>query len=173
LHQNKAIMKVLLLTRHAKSSWEDSDLADFDRPLNERGKRDAPRMGKRLRERDIHPDIMVTSPARRAFDTCIEIATALKFPESKIKTSQSLYHASEDEILRVVQGLKDHDDHEEVAIVFGHNPGLTDFANRLMNETIDNIPTCGVVGCHLRVTRWQEVTWGAGNLAFFDFPKKK
>lgn len=166
-------MKVLMLVRHAKSSWEDADLADFDRPLNERGKRDAPRMGKRLRERSIHPDTIITSPARRALDTCLEIAKALHFPESKIRTARELYHASEEQILHVVQQLKDLDDREEVAMIFGHNPGLTDFANRLMNETIENVPTCGVVVCLISSARWRDVNWGDGKLSFFDFPKKK
>lgn len=165
-------MKRLLLVRHAKSSWDDPDLADFDRPLNDRGNRDAPRMGKRLKEKNIHPDIVLTSPAVRALKTCQIITGILGFAEKKIKTDRSLYHASSEQILRTLQTLSDLPDHEEVVMLFGHNPGLTDFANELLNENIDNIPTCGVVSCKLQVDRWKDLDWGNGSLEFFDFPKK-
>src|SRR6478609_6616404 len=116
-------MKTLYLVRHAKSSWDDIDLSDFDRPLNDRGKKDAPKMGKRLKERDIFPDVMLSSPAKRALETCKAIAKALSFPEEKITTDKRLYHASEDQLLKVVQGLKDRHDNVEVIMIFGHNPG--------------------------------------------------
>ncbi len=165
-------MKRLLLVRHAKSSWDDPDLADFDRPLNDRGNRDAPRMGKRLKEKNIHPDMVLTSPAVRALKTCQIITGILGFAEKKIKTDRSLYHASSEQILRTLQTLSDLPDREEVVMLFGHNPGLTDFVNELLNENIDNIPTCGVVSCKLRADRWKDLHWGSGSLEFFDFPKK-
>ncbi|HNU42759.1 MAG TPA: histidine phosphatase family protein, partial [Cyclobacteriaceae bacterium] len=140
-------MKKLYLIRHAKSSWDHPDLRDFDRPLNKRGQKDAPRMGKRLKEKRITPDVMLSSPAERALATCQAIARVLGFDNAKIKTNQKLYHASEDGILDVIRNLKDSPrDSEEVVLLFGHNPGLTEFANVLLNQTIDNIPTCGVVG---------------------------
>ncbi|MBX2915716.1 MAG: histidine phosphatase family protein [Cyclobacteriaceae bacterium] len=167
-------MKKLILIRHAKSSWDDPELDDFDRPLNKRGQKDAPRMGKRLKEKRVTPDIMISSPAERALATCIAIAKVLNFDQSKIKTERKLYHASEDEILNVLRNLKDSPrDSEEVVLLFGHNPGLTEFANSLLNQTIDNIPTCGVVGAELVVKRWQDVSFGCGNILFFDFPKSK
>ncbi len=166
-------MKRLILVRHAKSSWDDQTLTDFDRPLNDRGNRDAPRMGKRLKEKDIHPDMMLTSPAARALTTCEIIAGILGFSLKKIKTDRSLYHASPEQLLRTLQTLPDLRDREEVVMLFGHNPGLTEFANELLNENIDNIPTCGVVSCQLDVTHWKELDWGKGSLEFFDFPKRK
>jgi len=166
-------MKTLYLVRHAKSSWDDIDLSDIDRPLNDRGKKDAPKMGKRLKERDIFPDVMLSSPAKRALETCKVIAKALGFPEEKITIDKRLYHASEDQLLKVVQGLKDRHDNVEVIMIFGHNPGLTDFTNALLNETIGNIPTCGVVGSTIRATSWKETAFGSGKLNFFDFPKNK
>ena len=166
-------MKMLYLIRHAKSSWDDFDLKDIDRPLNERGEKDAPRMGKRLKERGIYPDIMLTSTAIRALETCKVIAKALDFPIEKIKTDNRLYHANEDQLLKVVKEIEDLNDKEEVVMIFGHNPGLTDFANSLLNERIDNIPTCGVVASRIRVKTWKETTFGNGEMKFFDFPKNK
>lgn len=166
-------MKRLILVRHAKSSWSDADLADFDRPLNERGKKDAPRMGKRLKERSTHPDIMLTSPAVRALHTCQVIAEVLDFPLAKIKTDRDLYHASDDQLLRVISRLPETSDKEQIVMLFGHNPGLTEFAERLLNETFDNIPTCGVVSAVLQVEKWKDVFWGCGKKEYFDFPKNK
>ena len=117
---------------------------------------------------------MLSSPAERALATCQAIARVLAFDNTKIKTDQKLYHASEDGILNVIRNLKDSPrDSEEVVLLFGHNPGLTEFANMLLNQTIDNIPTCGVVGAELPVERWQDVTFGCGKMLFFDFPRSK
>jgi phosphohistidine phosphatase len=165
-------MKILYVIRHAKSSWGDPDQADFERPLNERGKRDAPRIGKRLKEREVHPALMISSPAKRALSTCKRIAEILEYPKNKIKTDQKLYHANDDQILSVLQGI---DDKHEVVITFGHNPGLTDFVNSLMSEekNIDNVPTAGVVAFELNISSWKQLTWGTGKLLFFDYPKSK
>lgn len=165
-------MKTLYLIRHAKSSWDDPDLGDFERPLNKRGKKDAPNMAKRLKEKRVTPDCMISSPATRAFDTCKEFAKILDFDKDKIKTDKRLYHADEDQILMVIRELKDRErDEEEVVLLFGHNPGLTEFANALTNEYIDNIPTCGIVKVHLKIDRWKDASFGCGSLEFFDFPK--
>lgn len=161
-------MKTLVLLRHAKSSWDNHDLSDFDRPLNERGLRDTPRMGKRFKEKAITPDKLITSPANRALTTCMLFAETIGFPKQNIKTDERLYHAEEEEILDIVQNLKEPDD---VVILVGHNPGFTDFVNHLMNIRIDNVPTCGIVACKLPVKQWKEVTWHSGELLFFDYPK--
>lgn len=166
-------MKTLFLIRHAKSSWDNPDLTDFDRPLNKRGQKDAPRMGKRLKEKRVTPDRMITSPAVRAFATCKEIARVLGFAEEKIIADRRLYHADEDQILKVIKELKDSPrDSEEVVMLFGHNPGLTEFANSLLNETMENIPTTGIVAATLNVNQWQEVRFGCGVMEFFEFPKQ-
>ena len=165
-------MKKLYLIRHAKSNWDDPDLADFDRPLNERGQRDAPRMAKRLREKRITPDLVLTSPAKRTFDTCREMCSAMVFPISKVSKIDSLYHASAEQILMVVQQLPERvGDDEENVLLFGHNPGLTEFANLLLNEHIPNIPTAGIVAAHLKIEKWKDAKWRCGSLLFFDFPK--
>lgn len=160
------------MIRHAKSSWDASNVDDFERPLNDRGKRDAPRMGKRMKEKNIHPDQMVASPAKRAFSTAKKIAKVLKYPKENIKTDRRLYHADEETILTVVRELKDSC---RVVMVFGHNPGLTEFVNSLMDgqQDIDNIPTCGVVAFQFSAESWGEVDWGKGKMLFFDYPKSK
>jgi phosphohistidine phosphatase len=163
-------VKRLILIRHAKSSWENPTQSDFDRPLNKRGQQDAPRMGRQLKEKEFAIDLFISSPAKRALHTCEKMAEILKYPEEKIKTDRSLYHADEEGILEVVKSLSDKYD---IVLLFGHNPGLTDFANRLLNEHILNVPTCGVLSCLLDIASWKEVNWGKGKLEFFDFPKKK
>lgn len=163
-------MKTLYVIRHAKSSWDDPTLSDFDRPLNNRGKKDAPEMGKRLKQRKVLPDLFLSSPAERARTTCYAIAEELGYPESKIKTDKNLYHAEDAEILRIIQSL---DNKYACVWIFGHNPGLTDFVNLLADAGIDNIPTCGVVACSLNVQSWDEVSRKKGVVTFFDFPKKK
>ena len=166
-------MKTLYLIRHAKSSWDDLALKDLDRPLNERGKKDAPRMGKRLKEKKVFPDLMLSSPAVRAFETCKAIAKSLNYPEEKIKIDKRIYHASEDQLLKIVQEIKDLYDDEEVVMIFGHNPGLTVFANSLVNEDITNIPTCGIIASRMNINFWKDTKFGSGEMKFFDFPKNK
>ncbi len=163
-------MKTLYVVRHAKSSWSEPDQSDFERPLNERGKRDAPRMAKRLKEKEIHPDLMLSSPAKRALSTCKRMAKILKYPKEAIKTEQKLYHASDESILSIVQDLKDKYD---CVLMVGHNPGLTDFVNSFLSEEldIDNIPTCGVVVFRVEIDSWSQTTWGIGKMLFLDYPK--
>jgi phosphohistidine phosphatase len=164
-------MKILYLVRHAKSSWDDPLQEDFDRPLNNRGRTDAPRMGKKLSERGIHPDLLLSSPAERAISTCVIIAEKIGYSLNNIHTDKRLYHASEETLLRVVREMNDANDE---VMLFSHNPGLTDFANRLTPRMFtDNVPTCGVVALGLAVNSWAEVTWGTAKLRFFDFPKNK
>ena len=162
-------MKKLYVIRHAKSSWDDLGLRDFDRPLNDRGKRDAPKMGKRLKERGIYPDLMLSSPAVRALSTCREIAAVLGYPFDHIKTDKRIYHADETAILEVLKEIKDH---YKSVMIFGHNPGFTTFVNSLFGENINNLPTCGVVGGKLSIDKWSDIHFGCGEMKFFDYPKR-
>jgi phosphohistidine phosphatase len=163
-------MKKLFIIRHAKSSWDNMDLRDFDRPLNERGLKDAPYMGKRLKEHGIHPDLMVSSPAVRALATCRALARELDYPEDKIRIDKRLYHAAEEQLLTVLKECRKFHD-PAVLVVVGHNPGLTGFTNRLLDDSIDNIPTCGIVAGELKIRSWEEVDWGCGERRFFETPK--
>ncbi len=162
-------LKTLYIIRHAKSSWDDPLLDDFSRPLNERGKRDAPRMGKRLKEKRIAPAVMITSPARRALATCKRIAEVLNYSADRIKIERELYHASDEGILDVIKTIKDKYDN---AVIVGHNPGLTNFVNLLGNQHFENMPTCSIAAFTLPVTSWKDIKLGMGKLIFFDYPKK-
>lgn len=158
-------MKILYLVRHAKSSWADPHLADIDRPLNGRGKKNVPEMGQRLRKKNILPDLLLASPANRALTTAKKIAKEIGYAENDIKTSERIYHSGSEELLHVVQGQSDSIDS---LMLFGHNPGFTWFANSLSGEHIDNIPTCGVVSIEFDIEHWTEVNSGKGRLSFFD-----
>lgn len=165
-------MKTLYIVRHAKSSWDDQGLRDFDRPLNERGEKDAPKMGKRLKKHNFYPALIVSSPAVRALATSRLMAKALGYPEEKIKIEKRLYHANEEQMLTILKELGKVDD-PEIVMMVGHNPGLTDFANRLSDVIIDNIPTCGIVGGTFDLPSWDQAGWGDGHHEFFDSPKSK
>ncbi len=160
-------MKLLTLIRHAKSSWSQPELDDFERPLNRRGERDAPKMGKRLAALEPHPDRFVSSPAVRARRTAEVIADAVSGAAPELV--DSLYLASPGRMLGVVHDLDDALEH--VALV-AHNPGTTEFANALADIRIDNVPTCGVVRLELAVDHWRDTAFGCARLLDFDFPKK-
>jgi phosphohistidine phosphatase len=133
-------MKTLFLIRHAKSSWDDTALPDKDRPLSDRGRRDAPKMGKRLAKRDVKPDLILSSPARRALKTAKIIAKKLDYKRKNIVVEDRLYSGAVHDLLNVVQKLGDK---LERVMLFGHNPELTELAHRLSSE-ITHMPTCAV-----------------------------
>lgn len=163
-------MKQLLICRHAKSSWKDMNLADIDRPLNKRGKMNAPEMGKLLQQRSLQPDLIVSSPARRAFATAARIAGELDIPKKKIQIEDAVYNSYPAKLVKVVQSFDDV--HERVMIV-GHNPEITVLANLLGSLHIDNVPTGGIVALDFAVGSWKDVAEEKGQLVFFDFPRKE
>jgi phosphohistidine phosphatase len=165
-------MKTLYVIRHAKSSWDELNLSDFERPLNERGKRDAPRMGVRLKIKGVLPDTIISSSAKRAFSTAKRIAKVIGFPKDKIKTDRELYHAGEETILSVLRTIKSK---HNIVFLVGHNPGLTDFVNTLRSDDIDieNIPTCGLVMFEIDIETWDQLQWGTARQTWFDYPKSK
>ena len=136
-------MRTLTLIRHAKSSWKDTLLKDFDRPLNKRGLQNAPMMGGILKQQGVVFDLIVTSPAVRALCTAQSIAQQLEYPEKNLVLEPDLYDADVPRLLTVIQGLPDKA--VNVALV-AHNPGLTGLCNYLSGESIDNLPTCAVAG---------------------------
>jgi len=130
-------------------------------------------MAGRLHRLGVRPHVMLSSPAVRALATCEIFAGKLHFPAGGIKTDRALYHASPEQILAVLKTSPALEEQPEIVFLFGHNPGLTDFVNRLLNQDIDNVPTCGIVEAHLTINFWQDMTWGCGRLVHFDFPKKQ
>lgn len=163
-------MKTLYLIRHAKSSWKQPNLTDHDRPLNKRGKANAPIMGRRIKHKGIVPEMMISSSAKRAYCTAKKIGDEIGYANDHIVLTRDLFHADEDEILEFTRQLNDK--HDSV-MIFGHNPGFTWFANSLGGLSIDNIPTCGIVAFQIDINNWAELSWGAGQLLFFDYPKKQ
>ncbi len=168
INENSKVKK-LYLFRHAKSSWDNPDLDDFDRPLNKRGKRDAPFMGELLLEKGIKPDVLISSPAKRAYATAKVIAKKLGYPRREIQKDKKLYLASAGELLRIINELPD--EYSSV-MLFGHNPGLTQICNLLSNANIMNIPTSGIAEIDFEVDSWKNVIPESGKLISFEYPKK-
>lgn len=162
-------MKKLTLVRHAKSSWKDPHLTDEERPLNQRGRRDAPEMGRRLAERDVVPDLLISSPAERALTTAQLIAEAIGYPPEGIEEEDLLYLAGVDEWMEVIWSL---DDALDQVMLFGHNPGLTDLVNTISTLRLANVPTCGVIELAFDIDRWCQVGRVRPRQATFDYPKK-
>ncbi len=162
-------MKQLYLIRHAKSSWDFPDLTDFERPLNKRGLRDAPFMGMILREKQIAPELFLSSPAKRALSTAQLFANAMGYPVEKIVTEPRIYEASRQTLLEVIQSFPDE---LTSAALFCHNPGITDLANFLSDKQIDNIPTCGIFSVSLPSPSWRSLGQGKCLFNFFLYPKK-
>jgi phosphohistidine phosphatase len=162
-------LKKLYLVRHAKSSWKNPELNDYERPLNKRGKRDAPFMGNLINEKGITPDLIISSTAKRAYETAKYFAGEMKYPLEKIKTDKNLYEAGVNDILSV---LSKTESNIETLMLFSHNPGLTDFSNFISNERIENIPTSAVVSLKLNVKHWKEIGEQSCELEFFEYPKR-
>lgn len=163
-------MKHLTLIRHAKSSWKNAYLLDIDRPLNKRGRRDAPVMGGRLIERGSSPDLVISSPATRALTTAEVIAEEIEYPLEEIVVDERMYGADAGELLGIIRSFDDVLDH---VMCFGHNPGLTDLVNYLSSAYyIDNVPTCGVVELAFDTETWVSVGHVEPTRIYFDYPKK-
>ncbi len=162
-------MKILTIVRHAKSSWKDSSLPDNKRPLNRRGERDAPEMGRRIQEHGIRPSLIVSSPAVRAWTTAKVIAQAISYPREFLQKEDRLYLASLDDILDVVVAQ---DNGFNNLMVIGHNPGLTDFVNFLVSGLTNNLPTAGVVSVQIDQDNWSLYERPATELLVHDWPKK-
>ncbi len=162
-------MKLLTLIRHAKSSWADASLEDFDRPLNPRGLRNAPEMARRLAARFDPPQRILSSPARRALHTAQIIAEHLQIPD-RIDQDPRLYEAAPAEILAALQDTPTHVEHQ---FLVGHNPGITAVAEQLTGEGLEDLPTCALAHIQLELDDWSAAAWGCGTLVWIDFPKNK
>ncbi len=163
-------MKTLYLLRHAKSSWKNPELLDFERPLNRRGKKDAPAMGKFLKSQKIEIEMLVCSPAKRTRKTAKKVAKEIAYPKQQILYKKEIYEANVADLFGIVQETPN-----EISslMLVGHNPSLNDFANLLLSENpIENIPTAGIVAISFAVNSWQEIEENTGKLLFFEYPQK-
>ena len=162
-------MKTVYFVRHAKSSWENPTLADIDRPLNKRGLRDAPFMGKLLRKKGVSPDMIISSPAVRAYTTAGYFAEALGIDKEDIVVDPRIYHAYTDDMIDILQELP-----VEIGtvLIFGHNPTYTSVANQFAVEPIDNVPTCGIFRIDAGIDSWADFGPRKGRLTAFLYPKQ-
>ncbi|MER3463306.1 MAG: phosphohistidine phosphatase [Chitinophagaceae bacterium] len=162
-------MKTLVLIRHAKSSWENLEQSDFERPLNERGKKDAPEMAERIKERGVKPDLIVSSPAKRAKKTARYFAEEFDINKEDIFLVDRLYEAGTDDYEEVIRALPNK---HEVVFLFAHNPTITSFANTLTNVRIDDMPTCSAFAASAEVNSWKDFLESSERkFLFFDYPK--
>ena len=162
-------MKTLTIVRHAKSSWKDASLRDRDRPLNKRGKGDAPEMGRRIHEAGIRPSLIISSPAVRAWKTAKAVADAINYPREFLQKEDALYLASVDRILDV---LVAQDNRFNNILLVAHNPGLTEFANFLVPGLTNNLPTAGVVSVEIDQDDWSLYKQPRTRLVLHDWPKR-
>ncbi len=161
-------MKTLTIVRHAKSSWNDSSLSDRERPLNNRGERDAPIMGQRIVDAGIRPSLILSSPANRAWTTARIIADQMSYPLEFLQRENDLYLASLNTLLDVL--VAQYDGFNNLMLV-GHNPGLTDFANFLCPGITNNLPTAGVISVNIAQEDWKLHEQPKAELLLHDYPK--
>lgn len=162
--------KRLTLIRHAKSSWNNANLSDFDRPLNQRGQNDAPKMGQIIQRELPKIDYVLCSTSQRTRETLLLLNKALNLDQSKIGLQDALYHPSTKVIKNFIFRLPKNLDH--VALI-SHNPATTELANQLQNEHhFDNVPTCGVVHIQFDIVSWEEILSAKGQLIHVVFPKE-
>jgi phosphohistidine phosphatase len=162
-------MKTIYLVRHAKSSWKYPNLDDFERPLNKRGRKNAPFMGEILKSLNVSPDLIISSPANRAAMTARIIASKINYPLENIYYSEAIYEFSENALLHVVEQIDDVVNH---AMVVGHNPATNGLANFIGDQPVSNIPTAGVFCVELNISSWANIGEHCGIVKFFEYPKK-
>lgn len=160
----------LILLRHAKSSWQTPGLVDFDRPLNARGRRNAPDMAQRLRDRGLLPDLILSSPAQRTRETIAAMGLADTRPPPHIVFGTGLYLADPSGLLRAIHAA---DDRYPSLMLVAHNPGLTELIRALTGAGLDNLPTCGYAEIDCDVESWGLVEAGACRLIDIDYPKRR
>ncbi|GAB2457707.1 phosphoglycerate mutase [Hymenobacter qilianensis] len=163
-------MKTLYLMRHAKSSWNFDDLSDRERPLNGRGRTDAPAMGEALAKRHIQLDLLVSSPAVRALSTAALVASVLKYPHEKIQVVEKIYQADVNDLMRVVHELPNE---ATSVLLVGHNNTITDFANLLSPSQIPEMTTAAIVCLRFNTDHWAHVDRTNSEYYFYDHPRDK
>ena len=162
-------MKTIYIVRHAKSSWDISDMPDEKRPLLEKGKKRTKRVIDYLHGHDIKVDYIISSHAVRALETAKIIAHALNYPTEDIKIDKKVYYASGNSLYDQFYDMPSR--YNSIMIV-GHNPSLTDFANQFLKEPIENLPTSGIVSITFDTEKWEEIPLAKRKTNFILFPKE-
>jgi len=163
-------MKRLLLLRHAKAEPATDPLVDIDRPLADRGERDARRIGERLRQQRLQPALILSSPAARALRTAQLVANTIDYPRDAVALDRRLYLAEPAAIIEIIAAQNDA---IETLLVVGHNPGFTELVHQLLPAfDVDDLPTCAIVGLdYADAAAWQRFASGAAALSYYDYPK--
>lgn len=161
-------MKTLYLVRHGKSSWENMSYQDYERPLLEKGIKRTRKVALFLKERNISPDLIVSSHAQRAYETAGIIAEKIHYPVDKIQIDKGLYFSGPEAMENLIFGLDDK--YEEVMLV-GHNPDMTNLANTFLTDKMDYLPTTGVVCVKFDTSTWTEIFSAPREISFVVTPK--
>ncbi len=161
-------MKTVYLVRHAKSSWSDPSLSDQQRPLNARGLKNAPEMGRRLAARGICPDLIICSPAKRAYMTASILAEQTGYPVTAIKLNDQLYFDSLSAMLGIIQQT---DAEKNSIMLVGHNPDITEMLNQLSGYRVNNMQTCAIATIEFELP-WSGIQFNSGQMVDYDYPKK-
>ena len=164
-----ANIKTLFLLRHAKSSWNNPRLDDRERPLNRRGLRDAPLVGKFMAGLANLPELILSSPAHRAYETAKIVAAELDHDLAAIRIHDAIYEAHPADLLKIIRGIPPT---VSSALLVGHNPGITSITNILAGSEIEKIPTCGFCLLRFEAETWPEISAQSGQLLNFEYPKK-
>lgn len=162
--------KQLLIIRHAKAEEADFKKPDFKRALSHRGEKNAQEMAKRLKTKNLHPQILYSSPALRAISTARYFAEGLGIAQTAIIQDLEIYDALTDTLLHCINQM---DDQADFAALFGHNPAITDLVNKFCAADIYNIPTCGMVLMQFPFDSWKMLSKGTGELILYDYPKNE
>lgn len=162
-------MKLVTLIRHAKSSWDNANLSDFERPLNARGRRDAEFMSKMLPTLLPNPDMIYCSKAQRAMETAGYFLESYNFPSDKVLYDYGLYENGIRYLIKIIQNTPEFANN---LIIIGHNPDITAFSNAFTGTYFDNVPTCGIIGIEFEIDKWTEFSHEIGKIRFYEYPKK-
>jgi phosphohistidine phosphatase len=159
------------MIRHAKSSWANPLQSDFERPLNDRGKEEAPAMGKKLKKLGIAADLIIASSAKRTKQTAKRIAEEVGYDTDNIKWEEKLYHCIPSVFEEIICDLSDK---VKTVFIVAHNPGITSFVNQLSPEfSTDNMPTCGMVGAYAETDEWSNFSMAERKVFLFEYPGKE
>ena len=161
-------MKTIYILRHCKSAWDNPSLSDIERPLNSRGKKDAPLMAEVMKRMDFLPQLVILSPSVRTRLTVAPIIEMFKISKDQIAIESLLYHGGPDDFEQIIQRL---DDDIDNALLVGHNPGITYIANKCLGKHIDNVPTGGLLKIYSDVKEWRDFEFSKSKLKKFLYPK--
>jgi phosphohistidine phosphatase len=161
-------MKTFILVRHTKSSWKDTSLSDIERPLKKSRLDDAFKMSSKLRELGFKPDLIISSPAKRALDTASIFAKALSYATDKIKIDATIYESTEKELLKTINSINNK---FERVMLFGHNPCFETFLTEYTNSPVTDLPTTGTVWLEIEDNEWKINKRKKANQRHYFYPK--